>query len=284
MTLSLSRNPSNSNARADIVFVRNVSIQAEIGLDSWGRPKQQMALISVRLSTSVQKAGETDNIDDTMDYRKIYKALTSLDKRKFPGPLNLAEQVCFDVLKAVDGSRIETNVVLPKGLLHSEGVAVDFVMSQVLERNGEFPVRTVENSALFVHKLGIPCVIGIGAHERPRKQPVVVDLKFESGRINPDNLLLPFDRIFQVCLASIHIYICHLPIVSQTFETSSFLTLEAFVTAMARFVLLELNTGLSKVTVSAYKPAVFAAAEGPGVEIVRTVDSFPKENVPTSPT
>jgi hypothetical protein len=43
---------------------------------------------------------------------------------------------------------------------------------------------------------------------------------------------------------------------------------------MARFVLLDLNVGLRKVTVSAYKPAVFAAAEGPGVEITRTIDFF----------
>jgi hypothetical protein len=46
---------------------------------------------------------------------------------------------------------------------------------------------------------------------------------------------------------------------------------------VAKFVLFEFDTGFSKVTVSAYKPAVFAAAEGPGVEITRTKDFFNKK-------
>jgi len=51
------------------------------------------------------------------------------------------------------------------------------------------------------------------------------------------------------------------------------LTLEALVTEVARDLVFEL--GYLKVTVNAYKPSVFAAAEGPGVEIVRTRSMFP---------
>jgi FolB domain-containing protein len=178
----------------DTVFVRNVSIQAEIGLDSWGRAKPQPALISVRLSFSIEKAGVSDNIYDCMDYRKIYKALTHFDKQKFLGPVDLAQKVCVDVLKAVNGERIETTVVLPKGLLQSEGVSVEMMMSQ-------HPIISLEMKALLVHKLVIPCVIGIGAHERPRKQPVVVDLRFEQRIMEAENLLQHLDRIFQVHLS-----------------------------------------------------------------------------------
>jgi hypothetical protein len=54
---------------------------------------------------------------------------------------------------------------------------------------------------------------------------------------------------------------------------SSFLTLEAFVTELARHLVIDM--GYANVTVSAYKPSVFGAAEGPGVEIVRTREMFP---------
>jgi dihydroneopterin aldolase len=59
----------------------------------------------------------------------------------------------------------------------------------------------------------------------------------------------------------------------QRCEMSSFLTLEAFVTELAKHLVIDM--GYANVTVSAYKPSVFGAAEGPGVEIVRTREMFP---------
>jgi FolB domain-containing protein len=184
---------SMANRKKDTVFVNGVSILAEIGLDAWGRPKAQPALISVRLSYSIERAGASDNIEDCMDYRKIYNAITKLGSQKFASLRDLAERVCGCVLTAVDGDRIEAKVVLPKGLLQSEGVSHEMVMNQVAK---EF--RDIDSSSIFVNSLVIPCVIGIGAHERPRKQPVVVDLKLGLGTNVQDDLLLRFERIFQV--------------------------------------------------------------------------------------
>jgi hypothetical protein len=56
------------------------------------------------------------------------------------------------------------------------------------------------------------------------------------------------------------------------FEKSTFLTLEAFVTAFANHVIVK--AGFNKVAVSAHKPGVFGMAEGPGVQILRTKDFF----------
>lgn len=56
----------------------------------------------------------------------------------------------------------------------------------------------------------------------------------------------------------------------QRFEKSSYHTLEAFVSAIARYCIVDLQ--YQGATVSAYKPSVFAAAEGPGVEIYRTAE------------
>jgi hypothetical protein len=44
------------------------------------------------------------------------------------------------------------------------------------------------------------------------------------------------------------------------------------VTELARHLICDL--GYQKATISAYKPSVFAAADGPGVEIVRTREMF----------
>lgn len=45
---------------------------------------------------------------------------------------------------------------------------------------------------------------------------------------------------------------------------------------MAEFILCELKTEWTTVTVSAEKPVIFAFAKGPGVEITRTIDDFAK--------
>lgn len=170
----------------DTVFVRNVSIQAHVGPDSWGRSKQQPALISVRLTFPIDKAGLSDNIEDCMDYRKIYKALTSLNNKNFEHIFHLAHQASREALLAGQGTEVVTTVVLPKGLLHSEGVSA----SVHIESESGFALWQI-------HKLVIPCIIGIGAFERPRKQPVVVDVKL--NETNSSSLsLLEYGRIFEV--------------------------------------------------------------------------------------
>lgn len=63
----------------------------------------------------------------------------------------------------------------------------------------------------------------------------------------------------------------------QKFEASEYLTLEKFATEVAYFILHDLQANCSTVTVSAYKSAIFAAAEGPGVELTRAMSDFEKQ-------
>ena len=58
----------------------------------------------------------------------------------------------------------------------------------------------------------------------------------------------------------------------QKFEKSTFLTLEAFVTELARHLTVDLD--YPHAAVSAHKPGVFGMADGPGVQIVRTKQYF----------
>ncbi|KAF2422395.1 hypothetical protein EJ08DRAFT_481708 [Tothia fuscella] len=241
----------------DVVFVRDVAIQAKVGLDCWQREKPQPALISLRISTSVEKAAKTDNIEDTMDYRKMYHFLGSLDGEEFPGVFSLAHDVCHWALEE-DGDHklVECIVTLPKGLLQSSGIVYELAVGKEVAQGEHGAVRDViKTSILSVRNLRINCIIGIGAHERVHKQPVVVNLKLEArDEDKQENLAKDLEGI-------------HLQ-----FEASTFQTLEAFVSALARYCIFDLD--YYEVGVNAYKPAVFAAADGPGVEILRSRASY----------
>ncbi|KAI9860338.1 MAG: trifunctional dihydropteroate synthetase [Trichoglossum hirsutum] len=240
----------------DTVFVRGVAIRAVVGRDCWHRDKAQQVSMSLRIRTSIQRAGETDNIEDALDYRHIYKAATALDSRRFPGLISFTEEICNSTLEACGGRSIEATVRLPRALLQADGVTLEASMDKSQDNSTKL---TVKSKTLHVTELRIPCIIGVGAHERVEKQPLVVNLKM-SGEIVDKN-----DADYQLLFGKIF----------ERFEKSDFLTLEAFATALAKFVIFELE--FVEVMVNARKSRVFDAAEGPGVEITRSRSSFQME-------
>jgi FolB domain-containing protein len=185
----------------DVVFVRDVAIQAKVGLDCWQREKPQPALISLRISTSVERAAQTDNIADTMDYRKMYHFLGSLDGEEFPGVFSLAHDVCHWALEDGDHRLVECTVTLPKGLLQSEGIVYELAVGKELEEGPRPTLHDViKTSILSVKNLRINCIIGIGTHERVHKQPVIVNLKLEArDEDKQENLAADLEGIYVVC-------------------------------------------------------------------------------------
>jgi FolB domain-containing protein len=168
---------SSSDTPQDVVFVRNVAIQAKVGLDCWQREKPQPVIVSLRISTSTKRAGASDKIEDTMDYRKIYKFLTSLGGKEFSEIPELAFMICgWDQLNVRDHELIQCTIELPKALRHSEGVVFE---CSTKGRPTHSDAWIDWKATLLVRDLRISCIIGIGEQERIHKQPVIVNLKLE---------------------------------------------------------------------------------------------------------
>ena len=112
----------------DFVFVRGVRILANVGPDAWGRNKPQPLIISATIPFSIQQAGMSDNIEHTLDYRTVYKAIRSFDTldtdpnpRQFGTPMRLAAQI---LLKLGIREWARLDIVAPKALLHADGVVM----------------------------------------------------------------------------------------------------------------------------------------------------------------
>jgi FolB domain-containing protein len=194
-----------SEVPQDVVFVRNVAIQATVGLDCWQRDKAQPVILSFRVSTSIKRAGVSDNIEDTMDYRKIYKFLTGLGGQKFLGIAHVAETVCgWDQLDQHDHESVQCTIQLPKALLHSEGVVLECMRAGRPSDTTHSLVNS--ETVLSVRDLRISCIIGIGTHERIHKQPVIVSLKLRGLMISKlQNLASHLSSVYEVSPCKIHL-------------------------------------------------------------------------------
>ena len=62
----------------DKVIIKNLVARGVIGVYDWERVKPQEILINIVLFGDLRRAGETDNIDDSINYKTISKGAQSL--------------------------------------------------------------------------------------------------------------------------------------------------------------------------------------------------------------
>ncbi len=62
----------------DKVIINNLLARGIIGVNDWERVKPQEILINITLFGDLEKAGSTDNIDDSINYRTIAKGAQDL--------------------------------------------------------------------------------------------------------------------------------------------------------------------------------------------------------------
>ena len=254
----------------DTIFVKNIYVTAVIGLDCWHREKEQPALVTIRVPKNVEKAGKSDSIADTLDYRPIYKTVTALQTGKAYRSLpDFAKEICNRVGQLTETVSLEVTVLLPKAVRQADGVQVEMRMQST---KGFGPSQIMYSEIYVVKGLRMECVLGVGEHERKEKQPVLLDLELRGPPANFDH------RDYQFWLGTtlhkVNWFCIHEWLIStngeQKFEPISYLTIERFATEIAKYLIVMQNW--AEVSVSACKPSVFGSADGPGVEILRAND------------
>lgn len=59
----------------DIVYIKQLEIETVIGVFDWERKIRQKVCLDLELATDIRKAGESDDLKDTLDYKAISKRL-----------------------------------------------------------------------------------------------------------------------------------------------------------------------------------------------------------------
>ena len=83
----------------DIVYIRELEIETLIGIYDWEREVKQVVSLDLEMATDIQRAAQSDNIEDTLDYKAVSKRLISfISESEFLLVEAMAEQVANIVL------------------------------------------------------------------------------------------------------------------------------------------------------------------------------------------
>ena len=122
---------SEISAYNDKIYIRDLSIRCIIGVNQDERTEKQDVVINVILFTDTRKAGQTDVLEDSVDYKKVKKAILSLvESSEFLLIEKLADEiakVCLDDLKV---QKVSVTVDKPGVLRYTRSVAVEIVRTR----------------------------------------------------------------------------------------------------------------------------------------------------------
>jgi len=78
----------------DIIYLRDLRIDTVIGIYDWERRMKQTIILDLEMGTDIHKAANSDNIDDTLNYKAVAKRLmTFVGDSEFELVETLAERI-----------------------------------------------------------------------------------------------------------------------------------------------------------------------------------------------
>lgn len=115
----------------DKIYIRDLALRCIIGVNHDERTEKQDVIINVILFTDTRKAGQTDILEDSVDYKMVKKAILSLvEKSTFLLIEKLAEEiakVCLDDSKV---QQVNVTIDKPGALRYTRSVAVEIVRTR----------------------------------------------------------------------------------------------------------------------------------------------------------
>ena len=115
-----------SDAATDRIYIRDLSLRCIVGIYPDERRAKQDVIVNVVLDTSLRKACLSDDINDTVDYKKIKKSIVALvEGSQFFLIEKLAESISDICLKNEAVQRVRVTVDKPGALRFARSVAVE---------------------------------------------------------------------------------------------------------------------------------------------------------------
>jgi len=114
-----------ANLRSSIV-IKDLALRTIIGFNSWEREKKQDIVINLKMEFDPTRAVETDNVDDTLNYKAVKRDIIDLvENSRF----NLLEKLTHAIVqRALNHDRVISvwvKVDKPHALRFAESVAVE---------------------------------------------------------------------------------------------------------------------------------------------------------------
>ena len=109
----------------DKVFIKDLEVEAVIGVYDWEREVRQLISINLEMNFNTKKAGRSDRIDDALNYKNISKCIIELtESSKSKLIESLAQKIANTVLSEFPVSSVIVTVEKPGALRGSKSVGV----------------------------------------------------------------------------------------------------------------------------------------------------------------
>ncbi|KAG0345126.1 trifunctional dihydropteroate synthetase [Podila humilis] len=251
----------------DKIVIRDLTVRNIIGVDAWERSKRQPIIINLVVYTSVSQAGDTDHLPYSIHYGILCKTVEAhSEKTEFRSVEALADSIARVVITKCHAPKITVRVDKPRALLHAASAGVEITRqksdysSEQLAGTAPTPLRFNLQDVIFVKDLRLSCIIGVNPWEREEEQIIVLNLQIYPGFDDSTDRKADY-------VSSTHNYRTIVRTITKYIEASSYKTVEAFVTSVARIAVEKCH--VSKITVKMEKPSAIVFAGSAGVEITR---------------
>ncbi len=114
-----------------IITIENLKLRTIIGIFEWEKNIKQDVVINVEIQFDGRLAAESDNIEDTVDYKKITKEIIKYVEE---GRFNLIEKIAGGVaeivIKVPKVLRTTVKVAKPGALRYADSVSVTYTLEK----------------------------------------------------------------------------------------------------------------------------------------------------------
>ena len=119
---------STAPSALDRVFIRDLAVRCIIGVDEQERQEKQNVIVHITMHADLRKAGRTDALEDTIDYRALKKRILQLvGESQFHLIEALAQCIADECLRDQRVERVEVAVEKPGALRFARTVGVEIV-------------------------------------------------------------------------------------------------------------------------------------------------------------
>lgn len=116
----------------DKIFLRQLEVQAIIGIWDWEREIRQKVSIDLEMATDIRKAAASDSIDDTLNYKNVAKRLIAfVSDSRFQLVETLSERIAEIVVTEFAVPWVKVTVNKPGAIRGSKDVGI------IIERRSE---------------------------------------------------------------------------------------------------------------------------------------------------
>ena len=114
----------------DRIIIKDLLLRGIIGINDWEREKKQDILINITLSCNLQEAGESDKIEDAVNYRTLTKKIIQHVEESSRYTVEaLAADIAKLCLRTEGVQRAQVRVEKPGALRFAKSVGVEIERS-----------------------------------------------------------------------------------------------------------------------------------------------------------